>query len=581
MSPTTPVEVLPGRTSPFKLSQSPFSKGYQREGQETSQTRSVERMRPSVDGPRSIPATTFDQIIPSVQGQRLTEPPRESSYRSKRPPALLQQTFHVVNQEGPRSARLPTPPLAGGIGRTITNLFGRKRSQSVSSKKMPKVNMDSLRIRALAPDVPEVPKRPDGEFGVSDDSYFPPVPKNDEPVKLDGDHDKKFNTQYPGHSSPVSDSVVSATEAPVQEAGDEVVKHHDQVGEAHFNFSFGDEKDRTTNDKSTAILVDQDVDEKIAAISPVESLAQEDKLRRASIDSASSYGSVGFSNRTTSSRSSVPASEENRNKFSMASDPGFAVVTDQTPSSTPQVNNIVPDSPTDPNYQPSSLSPILERPDSRQFSVAEGRVSPEKTFRTPSRLDSLPPRVTTSAASSRPTTPAGTKGICRGCSQMIMAGQKSVSSKDGRLTGRYHKDCFVCRTCREPFATADFYVHDDEPYCSHDYHVLNDTLCGACGKGIEGQYLGTTDATGSESKKFHPKCLTCSTCRTQLGDDYFEYYGRIYCERDAFRAASGPRSPYDNAPSRPSPLVREYINSSEPGIKGRFPERRTTRLMII
>jgi len=75
----------------------------------------------------------------------------------------------------------------------------------------------------------------------------------------------------------------------------------------------------------------------------------------------------------------------------------------------------------------------------------------------------------------RPTTP-GFKGNCRGCGEMIIG--KSVSSADGRLTGRYHKHCFTCRTCKEPFQTADFYVMDNHPYCHRHYHSQRVTMFG-------------------------------------------------------------------------------------------------------
>ena len=100
----------------------------------------------------------------------------------------------------------------------------------------------------------------------------------------------------------------------------------------------------------------------------------------------------------------------------------------------------------------------------------------------------------------RPT--AGSKGNCRGCNEPIQG--KSVSSADGRLTGRYHKKCFVCKTCKEPFQTADFYVINNNPYCSRHYHQLNGSLCKVCDRGIEGQYLET-----ELKQKFHPHCFGC------------------------------------------------------------------------
>ena len=94
------------------------------------------------------------------------------------------------------------------------------------------------------------------------------------------------------------------------------------------------------------------------------------------------------------------------------------------------------------------------------------------------------------------------KGQCRGCGVQIVG--KSVSSADGRLTGRYHKQCFVCQTCKGVFQTADFYVIENHPYCERHYHELNGSLCKCCDRGIEGQYLET-----ELKQKFHPHCFTC------------------------------------------------------------------------
>lgn len=100
------------------------------------------------------------------------------------------------------------------------------------------------------------------------------------------------------------------------------------------------------------------------------------------------------------------------------------------------------------------------------------------------------------------------KGKCRGCQELIHG--KSVSSADGRLTGRYHKRCFVCTTCKEPFRTTDFYILDDQPYCCTHYHLLNGSMCMSCDRGIEGQYLET-----ETKQKFHPSCFTCQVSGRQ------------------------------------------------------------------
>ncbi|KAF1994900.1 hypothetical protein P154DRAFT_361441 [Amniculicola lignicola CBS 123094] len=150
------------------------------------------------------------------------------------------------------------------------------------------------------------------------------------------------------------------------------------------------------------------------------------------------------------------------------------------------------------------------------------------------------------------------KGNCRGCGEAIIG--KSVKDSSGRLTGRYHKECFVCRTCRSPFPGADFYVFDNYPRCEQHYHELNGSMCRSCNRGIEGQYLET-----DQRQKFHPRCLTCLTCRVVLRDDYYEVSGRVYCERHAYHASQqnnnlGPRGP---------------------GGAGRNLQKRRTRLMMM
>jgi hypothetical protein len=125
------------------------------------------------------------------------------------------------------------------------------------------------------------------------------------------------------------------------------------------------------------------------------------------------------------------------------------------------------------------------------------------------------------------------RGDCKSCRLPITG--KSISSADGRLTGRYHKACFVCTTCKEPFSSATFYVLDDKPYCDRHYHQLNGSLCGGCGNGIEGQYL-----EDESTKKHHPGCFRCGDCGVVLKDGYFEVNGRAFCEKDAWRRMQQP-----------------------------------------
>ncbi|KAE8164812.1 hypothetical protein BDV40DRAFT_259779 [Aspergillus tamarii] len=275
-----------------------------------------------------------------------------------------------------------------------------------------------------------------------------------------------------------------------------------------------------------------------------------------------------------------------------------------------------PDSPTDPAISTGSVSLLRDRPMQKPAKDDQ----PEHPTTTSSPTTERPAR-----AAPRP------KGPCRGCGEMIIG--KSVSSADGRLTGRYHRACFVCYDCKTPFQTADFYVMDDLPYCAQHYHQRNNSVCHTCHTGIEGQYLETIERRGhgpADRFKFHPDCLTCRTCQVALKGEYFEWNGQVYCERDARRAAAlpppprfqrpgpglyppGPLPPHARQPSRgyprpPPPGYAGRPRSPHPGPPGppgpptarlpppsaldgpygmapeggrRFPERRTTRLMMI
>lgn len=146
------------------------------------------------------------------------------------------------------------------------------------------------------------------------------------------------------------------------------------------------------------------------------------------------------------------------------------------------------------------------------------------------------------------------RGDCKACKEPITG--KSISSADGRLTGRYHKACFVCTTCKESFSSATFYVHEDQPYCEQHYHKLNGSLCGSCHKGIEGQYL-----EDEVPQKYHPACFRCGDCGVVLRDGYFDVNGRSYCERDAWRRMQAAIRAQQMGPP-PSPRMQQRQGSA-------------------
>ncbi|PKS05848.1 hypothetical protein jhhlp_007677 [Lomentospora prolificans] len=153
------------------------------------------------------------------------------------------------------------------------------------------------------------------------------------------------------------------------------------------------------------------------------------------------------------------------------------------------------------------------------------------------------------------------RGICKACGEEIRG--KSISSADGRLTGKYHKACFVCTTCQEPFTSAEFYVLDDKPYCELHYHELNGSLCGSCGRGIEGQYLEDEALI-----KYHVGCFRCADCGMSLSNGYFEVDGKPYCERDAWRRVQ-QETPAPGGYGMPSdPNLASPISDYAPALAG-------------
>lgn len=234
-------------------------------------------------------------------------------------------------------------------------------------------------------------------------------------------------------------------------------------------------------------------------------------------DSISSSGSYGSDARSGSSRSSPPLSDASarpRTKPANVGPVGNSWINFQSSTENLHSKDIrEPQSEVIPRGVDKSLYLQPRESSPQRDAKLEPPESPMDPAMQRGRLSQYPPP-SNPPLSAAPTkqaalTPpparrrtANNKGNCRGCGELITG--KSVSSADGRLTGRYHKRCFVCKTCREPFQTADFYILSNHPYCERHYHQLNHSLCRACDRGIEGQYLAT-----ESQQKFHPQCFTC------------------------------------------------------------------------
>ncbi|KAF8635542.1 hypothetical protein AX17_003925 [Amanita inopinata Kibby_2008] len=127
---------------------------------------------------------------------------------------------------------------------------------------------------------------------------------------------------------------------------------------------------------------------------------------------------------------------------------------------------------------------------------------------------------------------------CRRCDKPIE--KQAVSSSDGQLKGKYHRECFNCHICHEPFPDKTFYVFDGKPLCAYHYHQANDSLCASvrCGQPIEGPC-----AVSHAGDRFHPEHFTCDyigypPCNEKLVE-YWEVDGRMLCEKHVASAGRG------------------------------------------
>ncbi|KAJ2779407.1 hypothetical protein H4R18_004027 [Coemansia javaensis] len=113
--------------------------------------------------------------------------------------------------------------------------------------------------------------------------------------------------------------------------------------------------------------------------------------------------------------------------------------------------------------------------------------------------------------------------VCRGCSRPC----ESTASRDAvhALDAWWHRRCFNCQECRQPFPDKSFYVLDGRPYCRYDYHKLNNSLCAACAEPIEGPCAQVNEG------RFHPECFACAHCAEPLRDVYYAIDARFFCER--------------------------------------------------
>ncbi|KAK5050976.1 hypothetical protein LTR84_003535 [Exophiala bonariae] len=492
----------------------------------------------------------------------------EPSYKSKRPSPINsdRQASALPQLNGPTT---PQPTSAGVFSKSLGRLFGRRRSQSATSRR-------EVARQALSDEPDEYTVQPMDRPALSPNSERSLITGEPSPTTIPSplrspapaSSVEEALRQLSGHEESLSTletQAAASMAAPVV-----VVEPAQEAGSTSILSTSPEVVDRA----ALPVIMEMETEAR---------LRNSHDVQRASIDSASSYGSVGFSEHSISTRSSspqadAPSASSVEGAYSSLVKAADADVPAPLRPRVPTVPALAPGPMLEVEPLKKGRSSFIEETEGPQNDIPNVLVTPTSNKDAVASNASEPEPSWAPRSTSKGTAP--NKGICRGCNQTIQSTQKSVSSADGRLSGRYHKECFVCWMCKSPFPTAEFYVYSDHPYCGHHYHELEDSLCATCGLGIEGLYMETHNVAGRGREKHHPDCLKCTTCQVRLDHDYFELSGKVYCERDAFRLATMPK-PHENAPTRPSPLIREYISSGDPGlIKGRnFPERRITRLM--
>ncbi|KAJ2890240.1 hypothetical protein GGI21_006242, partial [Coemansia aciculifera] len=127
---------------------------------------------------------------------------------------------------------------------------------------------------------------------------------------------------------------------------------------------------------------------------------------------------------------------------------------------------------------------------------------------------------------------------CRACDKACDTGngKQSVFALDAW----WHRSCFHCQECRQPFPDKSFYVLEQRPYCRYDYHKLNRSLCVACAEPIEGPCAQVLEG------RFHPACFACGHCGEHLKDVYYSLNGRFLCEAHVHQQADKRKTLFCN-----------------------------------
>jgi len=93
-----------------------------------------------------------------------------------------------------------------------------------------------------------------------------------------------------------------------------------------------------------------------------------------------------------------------------------------------------------------------------------------------------------------------------------------------KALGKYwHREHFNCMTCSKPFSDNKFFELEGQPYCQDHYHAKKGTVCGKCGKNIDGKCVRALE------KNWHQECFVCAKCKCVLKGQVMMSEGQVYC----------------------------------------------------
>lgn len=116
------------------------------------------------------------------------------------------------------------------------------------------------------------------------------------------------------------------------------------------------------------------------------------------------------------------------------------------------------------------------------------------------------------------TEPVDEVELCRGCLMEIKPDEKTIYDKNGELSGKWHKKCFVCNHCNIKFSkSTPCYIHNDEPFCEEHFFEITGLICFGCKGRILDDFCLDVIALG----KAHIGCFKCHECDVAIEDEYF------------------------------------------------------------